>query len=153
MSAPKYNNPPDGAGCFADTVYYSQTVDVGGGLVKCAGQGGWTVAEGPDGPIPRPAREQVDNAFRNVDHVLREAGLAGGARDVYLVRSYHVNMEETLDMVTEAMRAWVGHRPVWTAVGVARLADARMKIEIDVEAKRHAHCSQDNETSTAGQAG
>lgn len=138
MSAPKYNNPPDAIGAFGDAVHYSQTVDLGGGLTKCAGQGGWSVEHGPAGPMPSAAREQVDNALRNVDHVLRAAGHAGGARDVYLVRSYHLDIDETLGMVTEALRAWVGHRPVWTALGVARLADPRMKIEIEVEAKRHA---------------
>ncbi|KND94581.1 hypothetical protein TOPH_00817 [Tolypocladium ophioglossoides CBS 100239] len=137
MSAPKYNNPP-GIKPFADTTYYSQTADLGAGLIKCAGQGGWTIDQGPLGPIPDSAREQVENAFRNIDHILREAGLHGGARDVYLVRTYHLDIDETLGMVTEGLQTWVGHRPIWTAIGVARLADERMKIEIEVEAKQHA---------------
>jgi enamine deaminase RidA (YjgF/YER057c/UK114 family) len=133
MSEFKYNNPP-GIKPYAEANYYSQTVDLGNGLIKASGQGGWTVEKGFRDPIPESAREQVENAFKNVDHVLKEAGLSG-ARAVFQVRTYHIDIEETLGMVTEGFKKFIGHRPVWTAVQVAGLADKRMKIEVEVQAK------------------
>ena len=138
MSGLKYNNPSGGIKVFADDTYYSQTVDLGNGIVKASGQGGWSIEGGPLGGIPEDARQQVEAAFLNIDHVLKAAGL-NGTDDVFLVRSYHTDIDETLGMVTEALKKHIpSHRPIWTAIGTTRLAEPGMKIEIEVEARRSA---------------
>ncbi|KAH6685948.1 Endoribonuclease L-PSP/chorismate mutase-like protein [Plectosphaerella plurivora] len=135
MTSLTFNNPSGGIKEFAESSYYSQSVDMGNGTVKTSGQGGWSIEGGPLGGIPNDARAQVDAAFANLDHVLKAAGL--GLGDVYLVRSYHMDIDETMGMVSEAMRRLIPkHRPIWTAVGVTRLGHPDMKIEIEVEARR-----------------
>lgn len=79
-------------------------------------------------------KKQVDLAFENVDRVLQAAGLKGW-EDVYLFRSYHFDMDTSYHYVVEKLRARIpGHRPVWTAISVPRLAFPEMLIEIEVEA-------------------
>jgi enamine deaminase RidA (YjgF/YER057c/UK114 family) len=135
MASLTYNNPSGGIKEFAEASYYSQSVDMGNGTVKASGQGGWSIEGGPLGGLPEDAQAQVDAAFANVDHVLRAVGL--GVGDVYLVRSYHTNIDETMGLVTEAMRRLIPtHRPIWTAIGVTRLGHPSMQIEIEVEARR-----------------
>jgi enamine deaminase RidA (YjgF/YER057c/UK114 family) len=73
----------------------------------------------------------------NVDRILREAGLRGW-EDVYYLRSYHVGLTRSLPILFDALRERIPeHRPVWTAVGVASLADRDSLIELEVEATRH----------------
>ena len=53
---------------------------------------------------------------------------------VYRVNSYHTVLDDTV------MQAMVGnfekwmpdHKPLWTCIGVAKLADKDMKVEIEV---------------------
>lgn len=135
MSGIKYGSPSGGIKEFGEKSYYSQYVDLGNGIVKASGQGGWSIEGGPLGGIPDNAKDQVEAAFMNVDHVLKAAGLAG-VQDVYLVRSYHTDINETMQLVTEAMKRHIPlHRPIWTAIGTTQLGHPSMKIEIEVEAK------------------
>ena len=77
---------------------------------------------------------QVDKAFQNVDNVLRTVGLKGW-EDVYLMRTYHCDMGESFEYTVKKLKERIpGHRPVWTAVAVPRLAFPQMLIEIEVEA-------------------
>lgn len=136
MASLTYNNPPGVKAYAADENYYSQTVDLGNGVVKASGQGGWSPDEGPGGPMPEGAREQIDAAFVNIDTVLKAAGLRG-ADDVFLVRAYTTDMDEGLPLMWDALRKWIpSHRPVYTIVGTTRLGLPEMKIEVEVEAKR-----------------
>ncbi|KAI9375092.1 YjgF-like protein [Aspergillus egyptiacus] len=130
MSTQRYINEPGAGQKHSDACHYSQAVILGS-TVKCSGQGGWT----PDGDLdPNDTKGQVKLAFNNVDRVLRACGLRGW-EDVYLVRSYHVDMEASYDLVVETLKTRIpGHRPVWTAVAVPRLAFPAMLIEIEVEA-------------------
>lgn len=99
--------------------------------MKCAGQGGWTTTGDLDAT---DTKKQVDLAFENVDRVLQAAGLRGW-EDVYLIRSYHVDMEASFDYVVEKLKKRIpGHRPVWTCIAVPRLAFPAMLVEIEVEA-------------------
>ncbi|KAL4767458.1 YjgF-like protein [Aspergillus nidulans var. acristatus] len=133
MSALKYTNDPGAGQKHSDLCHYSQAVFLPNNIVKCAGQGGWT----PEGDLnPADIEGQVKLAFENVDRVLQTAGLRGW-EDVYLVRSYHVDMDASYDAVVKGLKGRIsGHRPVWTAVAVPRLAFPDMKIEIEVEALR-----------------
>ena len=77
---------------------------------------------------------QVEKAFKNVELVLQNAGLKGW-ENVYLVRTYHVGIDRGLSVVSDAYRRWCPkHAPTWTAIGVERLGDPRMLIEVEVEA-------------------
>ncbi|GLB07718.1 hypothetical protein AtubIFM57258_003080 [Aspergillus tubingensis] len=122
----------EGAGQkHSDLCHYSQAVILPGNIVKCAGQGGWTQSGDLDAT---DVRKQVDLAFENVDRVLQAVGLQGW-EDVYLIRSYHVDMGASFDYVVEKLKKRIpGHRPVWTSIAVPRLAFPSMLIEIEVEA-------------------
>lgn len=135
MSSLKYNNPPGASTRFGELCHYSQTVDLGNGTIKCAGQGGW---EPESGDIDaNDSTKQVQLAIENVDLVLRAAGLRGW-EDVYLLRSYHTDIRTTWDPIVEALKRRIpNHKPVWTAIAVPHLAFPTMLIELEVEAKRH----------------
>ena len=80
-------------------------------------------------------KTQIDQTFANVDLNLKDAG-GKGWEQVYRVNSYHCPMnEEVLDAMVANFRRWMpNHKPIWTAVGVARLALDDMKVEIEVVA-------------------
>ncbi|KAH1937609.1 hypothetical protein KXV48_007395 [Aspergillus fumigatus] len=110
---------------------YSQAASVGD-RIECAGQGGWNPSTGT---IPRDIHAQIDQAFANVDLNLRNAGGAGWSQ-VYRVNSYHVPInDEALEAMVRNFRKWVpGHEPIWTCVGVTRLGEDDMRVEIEVVA-------------------
>ena len=112
--------------------------------------GGWdtTVA---DRVAIRPTLEQeFEQAFQNVELALRSAGSKNGWRDVYKVVSYHANWklsgecQQSFGGTAEGpepfmianLKKFCGpdHRPTWTEVGVTRLGDEKMNVEIEVEA-------------------
>ncbi|KAF5131324.1 hypothetical protein E5D57_007679 [Metarhizium anisopliae] len=132
MSAENYVNGPGAGEKLGHKFWYSQAIIVGN-TVKCSGQGGWDA----DGNVPADnAAQQVDNTFANIDRLLQSAGLRGW-EDVLSVRSYHVSMSKTLDLYIARLRQRIPcHRPVSTVLGVPELADARMLIELEVEAKK-----------------
>ncbi|KAM0543464.1 hypothetical protein ACHAPJ_012262 [Fusarium lateritium] len=130
MSSLQYYNDPGAGQKHSDLCHYSQAVAIGD-AVKCSGQGGWDSGGNLDA---NDLDRQIDLAFENVDRVLQAAGLRGW-EDVYLVRSYHVDMGASYDYVVKRLKERIpGHRPVWTAIAVPRLAFPQMLIEIEVEA-------------------
>lgn len=124
-----------GAGqIHSDKCHYSQAVKLPGGIVKCSGQGGWDNTGFCDGSN---LDGQVKNAFMNVDRVLQAAGLRGW-EDVYSIRSYHCDIAASFPMMVKLLQERIpGHRPVWTSIGVTRLAFDTMLIEVEVEAIKH----------------
>ncbi|KAJ0385532.1 hypothetical protein COL922a_006199 [Colletotrichum nupharicola] len=96
--------------------------------------------------------QAIDQAFDNVDFVLKDAG-GKGWEQVAVVRSYHVDLS---DKAQEAMlrnfRRWLpGHKALWTAVGVKKLGDETMLVEIEVVAHdsvKKYHMSISSEFST-----
>ncbi|CAE6437690.1 unnamed protein product [Rhizoctonia solani] len=132
MSSLQYNDYEGAGQAIGNLCHYSQTVIIGD-IVKASGQGGWDANGKTDS---NDARGQVDLAFENVEKALCAAGLRGW-EDVYSIRSYHCPIDETFNYTVEKLKERIpGHRPIWTAVGVARLAFPEMKIEIEVEAYR-----------------
>ncbi|KAJ4256903.1 hypothetical protein NW762_008999 [Fusarium torreyae] len=130
MSSLQYYNDPGAGQKHSDLCHFSQAVIIGN-TVKCSGQGGWDSEGNLDA---NDLNRQIDLAFENVDRVLQSAGLRGW-EDVYLVRSYHVDMGASYDYVVKKLKERIpGHRPVWTATAVPRLAFPQMLIEIEVEA-------------------
>jgi len=130
MSTLKYLNEEGAGQQNSDQFHYSQVVILGD-IVKCAGQGGWDTTGALDA---NDIEGQIDLAFQNVDRVLQVAGLRGW-EDVYSVRSYHVDMDASFQLVVDRFKKRIpDHRPIWTCIGVTRLALPDMLIEIEVEA-------------------
>ncbi|KAL3476602.1 YjgF-like protein [Aspergillus californicus] len=110
---------------------YSQAVRVGD-RIECAGQGGW------DPNTQKCAvglNAQIDLAFANVERCLKDAG-GNGWSQVYRVNSYHVpiNDEALAAMVRNFRKYMPAHQPIWTCVGVPRLGEEDMRVEIEVVA-------------------
>lgn len=79
--------------------------------------------------------EEIDQAFANVEHNLRDAGGEGWSQ-VFRVNSYHVDLddEKVAAMGRNFVKYMPKHRPIWTCVGVSRLAADDMHVEIEVVA-------------------
>ncbi|KAL5384447.1 hypothetical protein DPSP01_005246 [Paraphaeosphaeria sporulosa] len=110
---------------------YQQAVRVGD-RIECAGQGGWDPSTGA---YNTDIKAQIEQAFANVDLNLRDAG-GKGWDQVFRVNSYHVPLNnEALGAMTKAFKKWMpGHSPIWTCVGVQRLGEDDMRVEIEVVA-------------------
>ncbi|KAI1439449.1 hypothetical protein ABKA04_007166 [Annulohypoxylon sp. FPYF3050] len=110
---------------------YSQAVRIDN-RIECAGQGGW---DPETGEFYKEINAQIDQAFKNVDLALKHAGGKGWSQ-VYRVNSYHVPMNnEALEAMVRNFRKWVpDHEPIWTCVGVPRLGEDDMRVEIEVVA-------------------
>lgn len=96
--------------------------------------GGWETNTLPI-VFKREINEQIDQAFRNVDANLRDAG-GKGWEQVYRVNSYHVPLNgEAIEAMVRNFRQWMpNHEPIWTCVGVTRLGEDDMRVEIEVVA-------------------
>jgi enamine deaminase RidA (YjgF/YER057c/UK114 family) len=94
--------------------------------------GGWNRETGE---IYREINQQIDQAFDNVEHNLKDAGGEGWSQ-VFRVVSYHVpiNDEALAAMVRNFEKYTPGHQPIWTCVGVPRLGEDDMRVEIEVVA-------------------
>ena len=94
--------------------------------------GGWDPATGE---IDREINAQIDRAFANVELNLRDAG-GKGWEQVFRVNSYHVPLNnEAMEAMERNFRKYMpGHEPLWTCVGVSRLGEDDMRVEIEVVA-------------------
>ncbi|KAH8683610.1 endoribonuclease L-PSP [Ilyonectria robusta] len=111
--------------------HYSQAVRIGD-RIECAGQGGWNPV---NGEFYKEINEQIDQAFKNVELNLKDAGGKGWSQ-VFRVYSYHVpiNDEALAAMVRNFRKYMPDHQPIWTCVGVPRLGEDDMRVEIEVVA-------------------
>ncbi|KAB2577088.1 putative l-psp endoribonuclease family protein [Lasiodiplodia theobromae] len=131
MSGLKYYTYEGWGKAAAESFYYSQAVRVGN-RIECAGQGGWD----PETKVfYKEINAQIDQAFKNVDLNLRDAGGKGWSQ-VFRVNSYHVPLNnEALEAMVRNFKKWMpNHRPIWTCVGVTRLGEDDMRVEIEVVA-------------------
>ncbi|KAF2027183.1 putative L-PSP endoribonuclease family protein [Setomelanomma holmii] len=110
---------------------YAQAVRIGE-RIECSGQGGW---DPETGVYNTNIDEQIQQAFANVDLNLRDAGGQGWSQ-VFRVNSYHVPLNnEALAIMTREFKKWMpDHKPIWTCVGVQRLGEDDMRVEIEVVA-------------------
>jgi enamine deaminase RidA (YjgF/YER057c/UK114 family) len=94
--------------------------------------GGWNPQTGS---FAKEINAQIDLAFQNVDINLKDAGGKGWSQ-VFRVNSYHVPINnEAMDAMVRNFRKWMPeHQPLWTCVGVARLGEDDMRVEIEVVA-------------------
>ncbi|CAG9951555.1 unnamed protein product [Clonostachys rosea f. rosea IK726] len=110
---------------------YNQAVRVGD-RIECSGQGGW---DPKTGEFEKEINAQIDLAFVNVERCLKDAGGKGWSQ-VYRVNSYHVPINnEALSAMVRNFKKWMpDHQPIWTCVGVTRLGEDDMRVEIEVVA-------------------
>jgi enamine deaminase RidA (YjgF/YER057c/UK114 family) len=98
----------------------------------------WIIAGGwhPEtGVFNTEINAQIDQAFENVNRNLKDAGGKGWPQ-VFRVNSYHVPInDEALAAMVRNFKKWMpGHSPIWTCVGVPRLGEDNMRVEIEVVA-------------------
>jgi len=114
---------PQGSEMLRDQYHFSQGAVVGN-TIYVSGQGGWDAKFQLADNVAAQARQ----AFKNIETVLKEAGAS--LDDVVEINSFHLDMDQ-MNATVEAMReAFPRHQPVWTAVGVTRLAMPAMLVEI-----------------------
>ncbi|KAJ1323462.1 Endoribonuclease L-PSP [Microdochium nivale] len=122
----------EGVGVRNREIYsYSQAVRVGD-RIECSGQGGW---DPTTGEYQKEINAQIDLAFSNVELALKDAGGKGWSQ-VYRVNSYHVPLNgEAMTAMVRNLKKWMpDHQPIWTCIGVTRLGEDDMRVEIEVVA-------------------
>ena len=97
--------------------------------VVTSGQTGYSA----DMTYPSDLKEEVMNAFQNVEDQLLAAGIEDGFKSVYRMTSYHTDMSdamlEALDVATE--KYFGKNRPAWAGVGTTELyGGARIEITV-----------------------
>ncbi|KAH9874163.1 hypothetical protein IAQ61_004792 [Plenodomus lingam] len=94
--------------------------------------GGW---HPETGAYSDSVKDQIEQAFANVDLCLKDAGGKGWSQ-VYRVNSYHPILDDdVLKIMADNFKKWMpDHSPIWTCVGVMKLAEDKMKVEIEVVA-------------------
>lgn len=96
--------------------------------------GGW---DPTTGKVHSDLLDEIDQAFSNVDLTLKDAGGKGWSQ-VFRIRLYALNeawTSEGMGRMVENMKKWApDHAPILTGVGVARLGQPGMRIEVEVSA-------------------
>lgn len=94
--------------------------------------GGWNPQSGT---FYLEINAQIDQAFSNVELALKDAGGKGWSQ-VFRVNSYHVPLNgEAIEAMVRNFAKWMpDHKPIWTCVGVTRLGEDDMRVEIEVVA-------------------
>jgi len=115
--------------------YWSQAVALAGPakLVYVSGQVSW----GPDGRVlgKGDMRAQCEQVMKNVEAVLRASG--AGWADVIKMNAYMVGMDEANVAAFREVRARYlkpGELPASTLVGVTRLVQPELLLEVEVVA-------------------
>jgi enamine deaminase RidA (YjgF/YER057c/UK114 family) len=134
MNSPAFFVTPGYGARQRQNWHYSQAVRYGD-RVEISGQGGWDDNWG----FPESVADEVIRAFDNVERTLATAGAAW--HHVVSVHSYHLPNadgaigQDHLATMAEQFRRRMGERaPLWTCIGVAALANPRMRVEIQVSA-------------------
>ena len=129
MSTATFHNYP-GIEDKSTQFHFSQAV-VLGHTIRTSGQGGWQ----EDGEIAAELEREVELAFENVAKALKAANPNASWRNVVSMRSYHVDIDRSAELVIDKMRLHMpDHRPVWTCVEIRKLGVPGMNVEIEVEA-------------------
>lgn len=154
MSGLQYSNYPGAGEWLRDNLGYSQAVRVAD-RIECSGQGeswwdetlacrlweltcgilgGWD-PEAQALNFPTDLADEINQAFKNVEITLRNAGGKGWSQ-VYRVNSYHTDLSPELTaLMTQNFGKWMpDHKSIWTMIGVKQLGAPDMHVEIEVVA-------------------
>lgn len=78
--------------------------------------------------------DEIDQAFKNCDYNLKNAGGKGWSQ-VYKIVTYSTDIYSQHERIVHNLKKWMPeHTPIWTELGVNHLGLKEMNIEIDVEA-------------------
>lgn len=129
MSTATFHNYP-GIEDKSTQFHFSQAV-VLGNTIRTSGQGGWK----EDGEIAAELEREVELVFENVAKTLKAANPNASWRNVVSMRSYHIDIDRSAELVIDKMRLHMpDHHLVWTCVEIRKLGVPRMNVEIEVEA-------------------
>ncbi|KAL0563007.1 hypothetical protein V5O48_019072 [Marasmius crinis-equi] len=133
MAHLQYFSYPGYGEIATEKYWYSQAVRIGD-RIEASGQGGWDPKTGRCAP-GISFRDEVDQAFANVDLTLKHAGGKGWSQ-VFRVNIYTLDLgEESLEAMVSSMKKWMpNHQPLWTVVGVTQLGQPEMRVEVEVAA-------------------
>ncbi|CAK1363957.1 uncharacterized protein RHO25_005900 [Cercospora beticola] len=114
---------------YAKNFHYSQSVRLPHNQILVSGQPG---LNRETGKIPTDHREEIDQAFRNVDMAVKEAG-GSGIEQVYKLNIYFAPLTEgAMEPCGAALKEWFPkHAPLLTGIGVEKLALEGMRVEIE----------------------
>ncbi|WQF84402.1 Putative YjgF/YER057c/UK114 family, RutC-like superfamily protein [Colletotrichum destructivum] len=127
-SAQFFNYP--GTEANAEQYHYSQAVKLGN-TIRTSGQGGWD----ENGKVTADLERQISLAFDNVLKALQAVDSRLSFNDIYAVRSYHIDMDASFDLMTAQFKSlFPNHRPIWTCVQIGKLGLEGMQVEVEVEA-------------------
>ncbi|EEY23533.1 endoribonuclease L-PSP [Verticillium alfalfae VaMs.102] len=114
-----------------EQINYNQAVRIND-RIECSGQCGW---DHITGEVPDEFNSQLENAFKNVDVNLRDAGGQGWSQ-VFKVRLYVLEFSpEKIAAYVDLTRKWMpNHSPILTGLEVAGLSNPNFKVELEVEA-------------------
>ncbi|KAF5490044.1 RutC family protein [Colletotrichum siamense] len=133
MSGLTYFSYSDYGKTLLKEMHYSQAVRVGDNI-EISGQGGW---DPTTGKVHSDLLDEIDQAFSNVDLTLKDAGGKGWSQ-VFRIRLYALDeawTSEGMGRMVENMKKWApDHAPILTGVGVAKLGQPGMRIEVEVSA-------------------
>ena len=124
-----------------DRIYSGSTFERDIGYARAVLSGDWILVSGTTGfdyetmGIAEDVVAQCRQALRNIEHALTQAG--SGLRDIVRVRYILPAREDFAPCWPVLREAFGGAAPAATMI-VAGLSDARMKIEIEVTARRAA---------------
>ena len=127
MSAKKVLINPKGTEQIYDRMQFSQAVKAGG-MIFVSGQVGidenLKIADGIE--------NQTENAFRNLEKVLAEAG--ANLQDIVELVTFHTSMKEMKGFAKVKAKFIPDNFPAWTAIGVTELVLPGLLVEIKATA-------------------
>ncbi|WYZ39354.1 hypothetical protein EsH8_III_001268 [Colletotrichum jinshuiense] len=133
MSGLKYFSYKGYGATLLQEMHYNQAVRVGDNI-EISGQGGWNLKTGE---VATDLLEEIDQAFENVDLTLKDAGGKGWSQ-VYRIRLYALDeawTPEGMGRMVENIKRWVpNHAPILTGIGVSKLGQPGMRVEVEVSA-------------------
>ncbi|KAK1728354.1 endoribonuclease L-PSP [Colletotrichum acutatum] len=129
MASAQFFNYP-GTESNTEQYHYSQAVKIGN-VVRTSGQGGWD----EKGNITTDLEKQIAIAFENALKALQAVHPRLNFKDIYAIRSYHLDMDSSFDVMTTTFKKlFPNHRPIWTCIQIGKLGLEGMQVEIEVEA-------------------
>ncbi|KAK1574326.1 endoribonuclease L-PSP [Colletotrichum navitas] len=144
MSGLKYFSYEDYGVTLRKEMHYSQAVRVGKNI-KISGQRGW---DPKTGEISDDLLQEIDQAFETVDLTLKDAGGQGWSQAVDEAWT-----PEGIGRMVDNIKKWTpNHTPILTGVGVTKLGQPRMRIEVEVSAYDPREPSKTSETKEDAQA-
>jgi len=129
MSKPQFFATPGYGERQLNMYHYAQSVRIGN-RIETSGQGGWN----DNWEFPASLEDEIVQAFDNVTRTLQCAG--AGWEHVIHVNSYHVDFTPEVNTIMSGLfrKHMPDHAPIWTLLGVARLGEPNMRVEIRVTA-------------------